>query len=156
MANRQIIPKIMSAEEIKPTYTRPNQYSDVDFRRWYERGHTALEKTSNVPAVIYGICETYIYIYIYAVARVCSVRYRYARYRNGCAELTKVSGTSIDVPILPKCPVPVLVLYPTYRSGMKDCTGTGGTGIHIVPNLPKCPVPVWMAHRIQRSIRYRY
>ena len=64
MANRQIIPKIMSAEEIKPTYTRPNQYSDVDFRRWYERGHTALEKTSNVPAVIYGICETYIYIYI--------------------------------------------------------------------------------------------
>ena len=28
---------------------------------------------------------------------------------------------------------------------MKVCTGTSGTGIHVVPNLPKCPVPVLMS-----------
>ena len=60
------------------------------------------------------------FLYSYNIARVCSVRYRYSRYRYGCrTELTEVSGT-----------------------GMKVWTGTGGTGIHIVPNLPKCPVPV--------------
>ena len=52
------------------------------------------------------------------IARVCSVRYRYSRYRYGCrTELIEVSGTGIDVvPNLPKCPVPVLMLYRPYRS----------------------------------------
>ena len=51
-------------------------------------------------------------------ARVCSVPYRYSRYRYGCrTELTEVSGTGIDVvPNLPKCLVPVLMSYRTYRS----------------------------------------
>ena len=69
------------------------------------------------------------------------------------AQLTKMSITGIDVvPNLPKCPVPVLMSYRTYRSvryrwwrcteptevsgtGMKVCTSTGGTGTHIVPKL---------------------
>ena len=51
-------------------------------------------------------------------------------------------------------------------AGMKACTGTGGTGIHIVPKLPevtgtgidvrklpKCPVPVLMSYRTCRSIQ---
>ena len=44
--------------------------------------------------------------------------YRYRRYRYPChTELTEVSGTGIDVvPNLPKCPVPVLMTYRTYRS----------------------------------------
>ena len=78
------------------------------------------------------------------LSRVCSVRYRYSRYRYGCrTELTEVSGTGIDVPNLPKCPVPVLMLYRNYRSVRYryDCTGTG---IDAEPNLPKCPVPVLM------------
>ena len=55
-------------------------------------------------------------------------------------------------------------------TGMKVCTGTGGTGIHVVPNLPKCPIPVLMyrvtkylkypvpvlMYRSYRSVRYRY
>ena len=52
-----------------------------------------------------------------------SVRYRYEslyrcrRYRYSCrTELTEVSDIGIDViPNLPKCPVPVLMLYETYR-----------------------------------------
>ena len=99
---------------------------------------------------------------------------RRARYRVlFFSELTEVSSTGIDVvPHLPKCPVPVL-MYRTYRSvryqywgcteltevcgtGMKVCTGTGGTGIDDVPNLMKCPVPVLMSYRIYRSIQYRY
>ena len=70
--------------------------------------------------------------------RVCSVRYRYARYRYGCrTELTEVSGTGIDVvPNLPKCPVPVY-------GCCTEFTEVSGTGIDVVPNLPKCPVPVW-------------
>ena len=36
------------------------------------------------------------------------------------------------------------------------CTGTSGTGNHIVPKLPKCPVPVLESHRSYRSVRYRY
>ena len=109
--------------------------------------------------------------------------YRYRRYRYPCrTELTEVSGTGIDVvPNLLKCPVTVLMLYRSYRSvryryeslyryrryrypyrteltevsdtGMKVCTGTSGTGIHIVPNLPKCPVPVLMSHRSYRIVR---
>ena len=49
---------------------------------------------------------------------VCSVRYRYSRYRYGCrTELTEVSGTGIDVvPNLPKLPVPVLMSSRTYQS----------------------------------------
>ena len=42
------------------------------------------------------------------------------------------------VPNLPNYSVPVLMLYLTYGSvwyRMKVCTGTGGTGIHIIPNL---------------------
>ena len=53
-----------------------------------------------------------------------SVRYRYAslyryrRYRYPYrTELTQVSGTGVDVvPNLPKCQVPALVSYRTYRS----------------------------------------
>ena len=117
-----------------------------------------------------------------------SVRYRYEslhryrRYRYPCrTELIEVSGTGADVvPNLPKCPVPVLMLYRlskcpvpvwmsyrNYRSvryqltevsgaGMKVCTGTGGTGIHVVPNLPKCPVPILMSCRAYRSVWYLY
>ena len=62
-------------------------------------------------------------------------------------ELTKVSGTGIDVPNLPKRPVPVL-MYRSYRSV--------GAGIDVVPNLPKCPLPVLMLYRTYRSVRYRY
>ena len=112
---------------------------------------------------------------------MCSVRYRYARYRYGFTKLTEVSGTGIDVvPKLPKCPVPVLMLYRTYRSvryryeGLyryrryqypyrTELTEVSGTGIDVVPNLcidvvpnlPKCPVPVLM-YRTYRSVRYRY
>ena len=65
--------------------------------------------------------------------RVCSVRYRYSRYRYGYrTELTEVTGSGIDVPNLPKCPVPVL-LYRTYLSVRYR---------YYVPNLPKCPVSV--------------
>ena len=44
--------------------------------------------------------------------------YRYRRYRYPCRTgLTGVTGTGIDVaPNLPKCPVPVLMSYRTYRS----------------------------------------
>ena len=100
--------------------------------------------------------------------------YRSVRYRYWCrTEVTEASGTGIDiVPNLPTCSVPVLMLYRTYRSvryrywccteltevsgtGMNVCTGTDGTGIHVVPNLPKCPVPVLMSYRTYRSVRYR-
>ena len=55
------------------------------------------------------------------VSRVCSVRYRYSRYRYGChTELTELSGTGIDV---------------------TELTELSGTGID-VPKLPQCPVPV--------------
>ena len=94
------------------------------------------------------------------MTKVCLVRYR-------------IPGTGMDiVPNLPNCPVPVLVSYRTYQSvryrywcteitevsgtGMNVCTGTGGTGIHVVPNLPKCPVPVLMSCRTYQSVRYRY
>ena len=56
------------------------------------------------------------YIRLKIIPRVCSVRYRYSRYRYGCHTGTEVFGTGIDiVPNLPKCPVPVLT-YRTYRS----------------------------------------
>ena len=59
--------------------------------------------------------------------------YRSVRYRYWCrTELTDVSGT-----------------------GMKVCTGTGGTGIPVVPNIPKWPLPLWM-YRSYPSVRYRY
>ena len=35
-------------------------------------------------------------------------------------------------------------------------TGTGGTGIDVVPNLPKCPVPVLMPYRTYGSVRRSY
>ena len=97
--------------------------------------------------------------------RVCSVRYRYSRYRYGCrTEVTEMSGTGIDVaPNLPKCPVPVLMLYRTYRSVRyryeslyryrryrypyrTELTEVSGTGVDVVPNLPECPVPVLMSY----------
>ena len=57
------------------------------------------------------------------IARMCSVRYRYSRYRYGYrTELIEVSGTGVDVVLsLPKCPEPVLMF---------------------VPKLPNCPVLV--------------
>ena len=86
------------------------------------------------------------------IPRVCSVRYRYFRYRYGCrTEITEVSGTGIDVaPNLPKCPVPVLMLYRNYQ-GVRyryeslyryrryrypcrtEVTEVSGTGIDVVP-----------------------
>ena len=77
---------------------------------------------------------------------------------------TGILGAGMGVvPNSPKCPVPVLMSYRTYRgvcyryscteitevsgTGMKVCTGTGGTDIRIVPNLTKCPVPVLMSYR---------
>ena len=86
------------------------------------------------------------------MSRVCSVRYQYARYRHGCrTELAEVSGTGIDVPRLPKCPVPVLMLH----------------WITVALNLPKCPAPVWksvpvplvpvsVSYRTYPSVRYQY
>ena len=49
--------------------------------------------------------------------------------------------------LLPKCPVPVLMSYRTYRSVRyrygccAEHTEVSGTGIDVVPNLPKCQVP---------------
>ena len=78
-------------------------------------------------------------------SRFFFVRYRYARYQYGYrTEHTEVSGTSIDVPNLPKCPVPVLVSLP-------KCPV-----IDVVPNSPKCPAPVLMSDRTYRNVRYRY
>ena len=52
-------------------------------------------------------------------------RYRRVRYRYWCCtEIAEVSAT-----------------------GMKVCTATGGTGIHVLSNLSKCPVPVLMSNR---------
>ena len=76
------------------------------------------------------------------------------------------------VPNLPKCPVPVLMLYRNclsvryryeslhrYRWYRYPCrtevTEMFGTGIYVVPKLPKRPVPALM-YRTYRSIRYRY
>ena len=106
--------------------------------------------------------------------KVCSVRYRYSRYRYGCStEVTEESGTGIDiVPTLPKCPVPVL-MYQNYRSVRyryesmyryrryrypcrTELTEVSGTGIDVVPNLPNFPVPVLMSCRTYRSVLYRY
>ena len=76
-------------------------------------------------------------------------------------ELTKVSGTGIDVAPIPKRPVSVLMLYGTYRSvpyryGCRtEHTEVSRTGIDVIPNLPKCPVPVLMSYRTHRSVRYR-
>ena len=93
---------------------------------------------------------------------------------QGCVRSgTGIFGTGMDVvPNLPKCPVPVLTSYRTYRSvrhrywwcteltevsgtGTKVCPVTAGTGIDAIPNLPKVPVPVLMSYRAYRSFRYR-
>ena len=93
---------------------------------------------------------------------MCSVRYRYSRYRYGCTELTEVSGTGIDVvPSLAKRPVPVLILYRNYpsvryRYWCTELTEVSGTGTDVVPNLTKCPVPVLISYRTYRSVCYRY
>ena len=59
------------------------------------------------------------------------------------------------VPILPKCSVPVSVLY-RYRYRLRYIRTYPGTGIDVVPNLPKCSVLVLMSYRTYRSVRYRY
>ena len=97
-----------------------------------------------------------------------------SRHRYGCrTELTEVSGTGIDVvPNLPKCSVPVLELYRTYRSVRQryesmyryrrywyrcaELTEVFGTGIDAVPNVPKFPVPELTSYRTYRSFRCRY
>ena len=68
---------------------------------------------------------------------------------QGCVRYgTGILGTGIDVPNLPKCPVPVLMAYRTYRSvRYRYCCRSGltevsDTGTDVVQNLPKCPVPV--------------
>ena len=90
-------------------------------------------------------------------AVLVNIRVYSVRYRCGCH--TEVSGTGIDVvPNLPNCPVPVLMLYRTYRSvryryGCRtELTEVFGAGIDIAPNLPKCPVPVLTSDRCP----YRY
>ena len=71
---------------------------------------------------------------------------------------------------VPVFSVPVWMSHRTYRSvryrywcrtetteasvtGMKVCTLTGCTGIHVVPNLQICPL---MLYRTYRSVPYRY
>ena len=74
-----------------------------------------------------------------------------------------ILGTGLDiVPILPKCPVPVLEVYRTYRgvryrywrcteltqvcgTDTKVCAGAGGTGIDVELNLRKFLVSVFDA-----------
>ena len=77
--------------------------------------------------------------------------------------MSQCGGTGIDVPNLPKCPVPVSMSYPTYRSvrnryGRRtERTEVPGTGIDVVPNVPKYQaVPVLMLYRTYQSVRYRY
>ena len=97
--------------------------------------------------------------------------YRSIHYRYWCCTpLTQVSGTCIDIPNLPKCPVPVLRLYRTYRSvryryeslyrygryrywWCTEFNEVSGTGIDVIPNLPKYPVPVLMWYRTYQSVR---
>ena len=72
----------------------------------------------------------------------------------------------VDVePNLPKCLVPVSMLYRyryqlryrhPYRYRCTKITEVSGTGIDVVRNLPKGPVPVLMSYRTYRSVRYRY
>ena len=70
--------------------------------------------------------------------------------------MNEVSDTGIDVPELPECPVPVLMLYRIYRSGAKVCIATGGPGTDIVSNVRKCLVRIWMSYRTYQGVRYRY
>ena len=73
------------------------------------------------------------------------------QYLQGCVRCgTGILGTGMDVlPNLPKCPVPVLMSYRTYRSFRyrywcrTELTEVSGNGIDAVPKLQKCPVPVW-------------
>ena len=122
------------------------------------------------------------YVCMYISIHVCMHVYMYTSYtvkedvRAGRYSLTKIpnlgvrctsrrrfTGTGMDVvPNLPKCPVPVLMSYRTYRSvrNRYGCytklTKVSGIIMDVVPNLPKCPVPVWMLYRSYRSVRYRY
>ena len=94
---------------------------------------------------------------------------------HGCVWYgTGILGTGIDfVPNLPKCPIPVLVLYRNYRSVRYRCEGlyryrryrypcrteltdVARTGIDLVPKLAKSPIPVLMSYRSYRCVRYRY
>ena len=67
---------------------------------------------------------------------------------------TEVSGIGIEVvPNLPRCQVPVLRSYRTYRGvgyrhrAHTELTEVSGTGIEVVPNLPRCRVPVLRSYR---------
>ena len=92
---------------------------------------------------------------------------------HGCVWYgTGILGTGIDfVPNLPKCPIPVLVLYRNYRSVRYRCEGlyryrryrypcrteltdVARTGIDLVPKLAKSPIPVLMSYRSYRIVRY--
>ena len=75
-----------------------------------------------------GIFYILLFFCMCNVARVCSVRYRYSRYRyRRRTEPTELSGTGIDVVTnLPNCPVPVSEVY----RADEVC----GTGIDAVPN----------------------
>ena len=95
------------------------------------------------------------------IPRVCSVRYRYSRYRYGCrTELTEVSGTGIDVaPNLPKGPVPVLMLYRNYQSVLyryESLYWYRRYRYQYRTEFTEVSVPVLMPYRSYRSVRYRY
>ena len=81
-----------------------------------------------------------------------------------------MSGTGIDVPNLPKCPVPELMLYRTYRSVRyrnwccTELTEVSGTGIDAIPDwrkslvpvrksVPVPAVPVSISYRTYQSVR---
>ena len=74
-----------------------------------------------------------------------------------------MSGTGIEVvPYLPKCRVPVLKSYRTYRSvgyryrGRTELTEVSGIGIELVQYLPKCRIQVLKLYSTYRSVGYRY
>ena len=119
-----------------------------------------------------------------SVTGVMSRNYRIAPYRYQCCTYTDTgSGTDVHtgtggtgrevVPHLPKCPVPVLMSYRTYRSiryrlnyrsiryrrkGLyryrryrypyrTELSEVSSAGFDVIPNLPNCPVPVLMSYR---------
>ena len=72
----------------------------------------------------------------------------YASCQAYVGHVTGTPGTGMDVPNLPRCPLPALMSYRTYRSVWyrypyrTELTEVSGTGIDVLPNLP--------------SVRYRY
>ena len=90
-----------------------------------------IRNNDNNNRIIKGVFGT---VLVFSVPVWMSYRtYRSVRYRYWCrTELTDVSGTGIDVPKLPKCPVPI------WKS------------------VPVPAVPVSISYRSYRSVRYRY